>query len=199
MKKSFRRFAVITIILVASILLGFLVDLIWDGAEKHSHPDDHMQYVRQYAYEYNIPETVILAVIKVESDFDPLAESTMGARGLMQMLPSTFEWLTSDEHLGEHLHKDELFDPEVSIRYGTYYLNYLYQKFDRNMDTALAAYNGGEGNVAKWLADESYSDGNGNLTNIPFEETANYVKKVNREIETYKKLYYKESDEVNEE
>ena len=199
MKASFRRFAVIAIILVASILLGFIVDLIWGSVEKRSHPNDHLQYVRQYAYEYNIPESVIFAVIKVESDFDTQAESVAGARGLMQMLPSTFEWLTSDEHLGEHLHKDELFDAEVSIRYGTYYLNYLYEKFDRNMDTALAAYNAGEGNVAKWLEDAEYSDGNGNLTSIPFKETDNYVKKVNKEREIYKKLYYRESDEVNEE
>ena len=199
MKTPYKRFAVIAIILVASILLGVAVDLVWDKIDRNTHPDDHLQYVRKYAYEYNISEVVIFAVIKVESDFDTNAESVAGARGLMQMLPSTFEWLTGDEHLGEHLHKDELFDPEVSIRYGTYYLNYLYQKFDRNMDTALAAYNGGEGNVAKWLADEQYSDGNGNLTDIPFEETKNYVQKVNKEMKTYRNLYYKNSNEVNEE
>lgn len=199
MKPNLRRAAVIAIIIALAIILGVAVELIWGSAEKHAHPDDHMQYVRQYAYEYNIPETVILAVIKVESNFDTQAESVAGARGLMQMLPSTFEWLTGDEHLGEHLDKEELFDPEVSIRYGTYYLNYLYQKFDRNMNTALAAYNAGEGNVAKWLASEEYSDGNGNLTKIPFKETASYVEKVNGEIEVYKKLYYDESREVIEE
>ena len=199
MKSSTKRFTVIAIILVASILLGLVVDLVWDSVEKSTHPKDHLQYVRQYAYEYNIPEPVIFAVIKVESDFDTQAESVAGARGLMQMLPSTFEWLTSDEHLGEHLHKDELFDAEVSIRYGTYYLNYLYLKFDRNLNTALAAYNAGEGNVAKWLEDSEYSDENGNLTNIPFKETASYVSKVNKEMQTYRELYYKEINEVNEE
>ena len=199
MKASHKRFAVIALILALSLLLGFAVNFAWDKIELATHPDDHLQYVRKYAYEYNISEAVIFAIIKVESDFDTQAESAVGARGLMQMLPSTFEWLTGDDHLGEHLHKDELFDPEVSIRYGTYYLNYLYEKFDRNMDTALAAYNGGEGNVAKWLADEQYSDGNGNLTDIPFEETKNYVQKVNKEMKTYRNLYYKNSNEVNEE
>ncbi len=199
MKASFKRFAVIAIILIISIVLGIVVDLLWDSAEKHAHPNDYIQYVRQYAYEYNIPESVIFAVIKVESDFDAQAESYAGACGLMQMMPKTFEWLTSDEHLGEHLNKSELFDAEVNIRYGTYYLNYLYQKFDRNMDTALAAYNAGEGNVASWLKDAEYSDGNGNLIKIPFEETENYVKKVNKEIQTYKELYYKDKSEVNEE
>jgi soluble lytic murein transglycosylase len=107
----------------------------------------------------------------------------------MQMMPSTFEWLTGEEHLSENLSAHTLYDPEISIRYGTYYLRYLYQKFDCNWDTALAAYNGGEGNVAKWLADPKYSDGEGNLTDIPFTETEKYVKKVNDAIETYKKLY----------
>lgn len=198
MNRSLKRTIVVSIIIVVAIILGLIVDLVWGNIEKSVHPDDHLEYVRKYAYEYNVPESVVFAVIKVESNFDTRAESSAGARGLMQMLPSTFEWLTGDEHLGENLHKSELFDAEVSIKYGTYYLNYLYQKFDRNWDTALAAYNGGEGNVAKWLADPEYSDGEGNLTNIPFKETANYVDKVNKEIDTYKKLYYEDQKEVNE-
>lgn len=196
MKASSRRAIVIASIIGAALLLGVLTELVWGGAEKLVHPDDYVQYVEEYAAEYNVPSSVIFAVIKVESDFDPNAESVAGARGLMQMLPSTFEWLTSDEHLGEHLHKDELFEPDVSIRYGTYYLDYLYKKFDRNWDTAIAAYNAGEGNVAKWLKDPEYSDGNGTLTDIPFKETKNYVKKVNDEIATYKELYYKNQNEV---
>ena len=78
----------------------------------------------------------------------------------------------------------------MNIRYGTYYLQYLYRKFDYNWDTVFAAYNGGEGNVSKWLGDEEYSDGEGNLTDIPFPETKAYVTKVNRAIDTYKDLYY---------
>ncbi|MBO7311015.1 MAG: lytic transglycosylase domain-containing protein [Clostridia bacterium] len=198
MRSSLKRFIIIAVILVISILLGFIVDIVWKGFEKKAHPNTYLEYVRQYAYEYNIPEPVIFAMIKVESDFDPQAESYAGACGLMQIMPKTFEWLTSDEHLGEHLHKNEIFDAEVNIRYGTYYLNYLYLKFDRNLDTALAAYNAGEGNVAKWLEDEEYSDGKGNLIKIPFEETEKYVKKVNNEIDAYKKYYYKDKNEVNE-
>ena len=198
MNRSAKRMIVVSAIIVVSILLGFAIDLLWSAVEKKSHPHEYIDYVRKYAYEYNIPESVIFAVIKVESDFDPEAESVVGARGLMQMMPSTFEWLTSEEHLGENLHKNKLFTPEVSIRYGTYYLNYLYEKFDRNWDTALAAYNAGEGNVAKWLSDPEYSDGEGSLTHIPFKETRNYVSKVNNEIDTYKKLYYQDGNEVNE-
>ncbi len=191
MNNSKRRIIAVTLITLIAILAGFAVDLIWGAIEKGTHPDNYSEYVEKYASEYNIPEYVVYAVIKVESDFDADAESSAGARGLMQIMPETFEWLTGDEHLGENLHKRELFDAEVNIRYGTYYLNYLYQKFDRNWNTAFAAYNGGEGNVAKWLDNPLYSDGNGNLTDIPFAETEKYVTKVNREIATYKKLYQK--------
>ncbi len=198
MKQNTKRAIAISLIIVLSILLGFAVDLMWGAVEKSSHPNSHMEYVRKYAEEYNIPEPVILAVIKVESDFKSNAESSAGACGLMQMMPSTFEWLTSSEHLGENLPADDLFDPETSIRYGVYYLNYLYLKFDRNWDTTFAAYNAGEGNVAKWLADPTLSDGEGNLIEIPYKETKNYVKRVNDEIDTYRKLYYQNKPEVTQ-
>ncbi len=189
MSNQKKRIIAVTLITLIAILAGFAVDIIWGIVEKKTHPDDYSEYVEKYAAEYNVPEYVIYAIIKVESDFDADAESRVGARGLMQMMPATFEWLTGEEHLGENLSKSALFEPEVNIKYGVYYFNYLYQKFDRNINTALAAYNGGEGNVAKWLSDPFYSDGNGNLTNIPFEETRNYVLKVNKEMDTYKKLY----------
>ncbi len=194
MKRSAKRFIVIAIIIVASILLGLATNLIWDLIDKAAHPYEYHEYISKYADEYNIPKSVIYAVIKVESNFDSDAKSSVGALGLMQMMPRTFEWLTGDEHLAENLSKEMLFDPDTSIRYGTYYLNYLYKKFDNNWDTALAAYNGGEGNVAKWLKDPNYSDGKGNLTDIPFSETKNYVAKVNKEIDTYKKLYYDQNE-----
>ncbi len=198
MSTTAKRVMAISLIIVISILLGFAVDLIWDTAERATHPEKYVQYVRKYASEYNVPEPIVFAVIKVESDFRVGAESSAGACGLMQMMPSTFEWLTSSEHLGENLPTDDLFDAEVSIRYGVYYLNYLYQKFDRNWDTAFAAYNAGEGNVASWLADPEISDGEGNLVSIPFKETKNYVKRVNDELDTYRKLYYNNKPEVND-
>ncbi len=196
MKGSAKRIIVVALITVLAVLLGFAVDIAWGTIERHAHPQSYITYVKQYSSEYNIPESVVLAVIKVESDFDARAVSSAGAIGLMQMMPKTFEWLTGDEHFGEHLDAAELYDPDISIKYGVYYLNYLYEKFDRKMDTALAAYNGGEGNVANWLKTPEYSDGKGNLTNIPYPETKNYVLKVNEEIDTYKRLYYKDQIEV---
>ena len=190
MNQKRRHFAAIAIILCLSLLLGVAVVEFWGFLDRIFHPVDYGQIISKYSEEYNIPEYVIYAVIKVESNFDPDAKSRSGAMGLMQMTSDTFRWLTSSEHLDEGLGVSMLYDPEVNIRYGTYYLNYLYKKFDYNWDTAFAAYNGGEGRVAEWLSNSKYTDGEGNLTDIPIKETRNYVIKVNREIDIYKKLYY---------
>ena len=184
--------AIIAVVLIIAVALGaaYGLDRLFGRVEESAYPQKYSEHVTKYASEYNIPEYVIYAVIKVESGFDPLAKSSVGACGLMQMMPSTFLWLTGEEHLNEGLPESAIFIPEVSIRYGSYYLLYLYRKFDHNWDTVFAAYNGGEGNVKKWLENPEYSDGNGNLTDIPFSETRSYVKKVNTAIENYKELYY---------
>ncbi len=186
-----KRILSVLLIIALSLCLGIGIHFSWNVIDEQTHPIRYEKIVEKYAEEYDVPEIVIFSVIKVESKFDANAISSVGAIGLMQMMPATFDWLTGDEHLGEHLSSLLLTDPEVNIRYGTYYLRYLYLKFE-NWDTVFAAYNGGEGNVAKWLTDPEYSE-NGILTYIPFEETRNYVTKVNDAIAVYEKLYVKES------
>ena len=192
MNNNTKRTLSLVAIIAIALLFAILIDTAWMMADKMLHPRKYSEIVEKYSKEYNIPEDVIFATIKVESNFDPNAVSVAGARGLMQMMPSTFEWLTGDEHLGEYLSPSMLFDAEVNIRYGTYYLKYLYTKFDHNWNTVAAAYNGGEGNVTKWLADSRYSDGAGNLIGFPkeFGETKNYVRKIAKERQNYQKLYY---------
>ena len=103
------------------------------------------------------------------------------------IIPSTFKWLTNDI-LFEHLNEGMLFDPETNIRYGTYYLSYLYDRYG-DWELALAAYNGGPGNVDKWLEDDAYADGKGGLQKIPFKETRQFVSRVSKAWEKYDKLY----------
>ena len=183
----------VAIVLIISFGLAFALDGLFKQIEKKLYPTEYREIVEKYAAEYNVPAYIIFAVIDVESNFKSDATSSAGAQGLMQMLPSTFEWLTSSDHLGENLSPDDLYDPEVSIRYGVYYLRYLFEKF-YSWDNVFAAYNGGEGNVAKWLAGREYSDGEGNLTKIPFKETREYVKKVNRTAKYYKNTYYRNGE-----
>lgn len=193
---AFTRIGIILLIIFLAIGIGVGVDRAWDTVDEQSHPQLYADSVTKYSSAYNVPEYVIYAVIKTESNFDAKAESSAEARGLMQMIESTFSELTGSDHLNENLSFDALYDPDVSIRYGTYYLKYLYEMFDCNWTNAFAAYNGGLGNVRKWLKDPEYSDGNGNLTYIPFSETRSYVSKVNKAMEQYQKLYYSSNEGV---
>ena len=183
----------VILIIVIAIAFGFLFDFICTRIELglHPKPEEYAEFVEKYAQEYSVSEELVWAVIKTESGFDSSAVSNKGAIGLMQMMPSTFEWLTNDI-LRDHHNSGMLYDPETNIRYGTYYLSRLYSRFG-DWDTAIAAYNGGEGNVSEWLADLRYSDDGKKLKieNIPdeFSETENYVKKVNKAFRKYKELY----------
>ena len=188
MSRRKRTVSVILILLLA-LLVGFLSDRIWDAVEEHTHPMPYRETVMQCSLEYGVPEPLIYAVMKTESSFDPLAESSVGARGLMQMMEPTFSELTGKGHLEEYLPFSALYTPEISIRYGVYYLRYLPDMFG-DWRLAIAAYNGGLGNVRKWLSDPQYSDGQGNLTQIPFEETRKYVQKVEEATEVYERLYF---------
>ena len=117
---------------------------------------------------------MILAVIRAESSFDPNAVSRVGAKGLMQLMPDTFSWLCK-EALNEPHNAQKIEDPATNVRYGTYYLSYLYEKFG-SWRVALAAYNAGEGRAKEWLNDPTLTL-DGTLRRIPFPETAAYVKK----------------------
>lgn len=190
-RKNYPTALVIFLIAVLAVGLGFLADFLITCLEKSAYPQEYAEYVEVYAERYGVPEELVFAVIRTESDFDSGAVSGAGAVGLMQIMPSTFEWLT-DEILFDHLESGMLYDPETNVRYGTYYLSYLYDRYG-DWDLALAAYNGGLGNVDKWLADERYADGEGSLKRIPFKETRQFVKRVNRARAKYEKLYENET------
>ncbi len=175
---------VIAVILVAAVAVGFIYDGIMTGTERSSHPREFAEYVSAASEEYGIPEQYIYAVIKVESNFDPNAKSSADAYGLMQLTAVAYEDMTGEVAVAERL-----LDPKKNVTVGTKYLAYLYRMFG-NMDTAIAAYNGGLGNVQAWLADKQYSDDGKTLNDIPFTETRNYVRRVKEAVATYERLYY---------
>ncbi|MBR6562366.1 MAG: lytic transglycosylase domain-containing protein [Clostridia bacterium] len=167
-------------------LLGLACVLSVGEVQKLFYPREYTEYVTAYAAEYGVPEPLVYAVIRAESGFDERAESRVGAKGLMQMMPDTLDWLS--RLIGEETPTD-IFDPETNVKYGTYYLRHLYDRFG-SWETALAAYNAGHGRVAEWLNDSRYSDDGQMLTEIPISETRNYVNKVMGNFDTYNKLYY---------
>lgn len=180
---------VIALILVISLLFGFLFDLVCRGVERLLYPRTYLSCVETYAERFEVPENLLLAVIRTESDFDSAAESSAGAVGLMQLMPETFEWLTRDV-LHEYLEDGMRYDPETSIRYGACLLARYYLRYG-SWDLALTAYNAGNANLDKWLADPEFSDGEGGLRKIPFRETRKYVSRVRKAWEVYDDLYGK--------
>lgn len=194
MNSTFKAFIirVITAILIISLSVGFgfAFDAVCTAIEKSNYPrpEAYTEFVKKYSEQYGVPEQIIYAVIKSESDFQYTVESNMGAVGLMQIMPSVFEWLSRDI-LGENLDAGMLYSPEINIKYGTYYLSYLYNIYGI-WDTCFAAYNCGPGNVDEWLSEPDNVDDNGILIKIPNSETAAYVERVNRAIEMYNRLYY---------
>lgn len=139
-----------------------------------THPVKYSEYVDKYSEKYNVPKDIIYAIIKTESGFRYDAVSSAEARGLMQLMNDTYEWLCRREGIDPAEYS--VTDPETNIMLGVSYIAYLYDEFGV-WDTVYAAYNAGHGIVRKWLSDEQYSK-DGRLVNIPFKETSSFVKKV---------------------
>ncbi len=165
-------------------LLGAAV--LKNYAVKILYPFEYKESVFKYSQKFKVEPELVFAVIKTESSFRPNVISHKQANGLMQITYDTFQWakLKSD---GEE-EFDEIFDPDVNIKYGTFILSYLISDFE-DEGVALAAYNAGRANVKKWLANEEYSHDGSTLDYIPFKETREYVQKVQKSKEAYKKLY----------
>lgn len=153
---------------------------------KYLYPVSYYDLVKEYSREYDISEELLLAVIKTESSFDPEAVSAAGALGLTQITPDTFNWLQTKT--GESLDSEALKEPEVSIKYGAFFLHLLLDEFG-NTETAVAAYHAGRGRVNGWLEDAEISSDGLKLDNIPVAETAHYVRKVMRAVNIYSSIY----------
>jgi soluble lytic murein transglycosylase len=186
MKKALIRSLAVLIILGLSIAFGYMYTKFYEKLEYLSYPCEFAESVSKYSEQFGVPEGIVYSIIKTESNFKSNAVSDANAVGLMQITADTCDWIAMK--LGEKSEFALMYDPDTNIRYGTYLISYLKLEYG-NWDTAFAAYNAGFGNVDKWLADERYSDGNGVLKEIPFDETRAYVEKVNETREIYKRLY----------
>lgn len=160
---------------------------------KSIYPLKYNDYIIEYSKKYDLNPYLVAAIIKVESNFEKNAVSPKDARGLMQITPSTAEWAAEKIKI-DNFSLDMLFDPEVNIKMGCWYLDDLRREFGSNMELVLAAYNGGRGNVKKWLNNYENSKNGRELDYIPFKETDEYVKKVEVNYNIYKLLYSKDED-----
>lgn len=143
--------------------------------------------IDKYSKVFGVDNHLIYAVIHTESRFDPEVISPAGAVGLMQVTEETADFIAKKLDITDFKVED-LKDPEMNIKMGTYYLSYLQTLFTKE-ETVLAAYNAGPNRVKTWLLDPAYANG-GALTNIPFKETKDYVDRVSLREKIYKILYF---------
>ncbi|MCF8011144.1 MAG: lytic transglycosylase domain-containing protein [Clostridiales bacterium] len=175
------------IILTLIIILLTIAVNIKDAA-RYFYPLQYKQTIEKYAEKYNLDPLFLAAIIKSESNFDPDACSKKGARGLMQIMPETGKWIASKKDI-KPFHPDDLYAPETNIRIGAWYASNLLSEFDNELTPMLAAYNGGQGNVKKWLVQKSREEKQLTESEIPFPETRGFVKKVKKAYKIYKYLY----------
>ncbi len=166
-------------IIIFSIIIGLIVSVFY--------PIGYKNIINKYSKEYNVDPYLVVSIINVESKYNKDAISNKDARGLMQIGPQTGQWAAEFLKI-DNYNESKLFDPEINIRIGIWYIDQLKKEFGDRTDLVLAAYNAGSGNVNKWLLDEKHSK-DGRLTNIPFSETDDYLNKVKKNYRVYKLLY----------
>lgn len=172
------------------ILLMIFVMIIINAKNilRHFYPIKYSNYIMEYSKEYKLDPFFVCAVIKTESNFNEKAKSSKNAYGLMQITGDTAKWTASKMEITD-FSSDMLYDPQVNIKMGCWYLNNLSSEFKGNIKLILAAYNGGRGNVKKWLKSDEHSSDGKNLEYIPFKETDRYIKKVKVNYNIYNFLY----------
>jgi len=175
---------------IVAVLVIALMPRAKDAMQELTLPLRHQDIIVQQAHEKNVPPDLIAAVIYAESRFSDQT-SHAGARGLMQITPDTAEAIATRTG-GTAFRQEDLGDPEINIRYGTWYLRNLLDRYGENVVLALAAYNAGQGNVDKWI-DEARADGEQlTIDSIPFAETRGYVHSVLDARADYRAKYAKE-------
>ena len=152
-----------------------------------AYPRPYSTTVEAAAAEFDVDPLLLWAVMREESRYDPEALSYVGARGLMQVMPSTQDWIA--EQLGEEIPPGEAFTAETGIRMGAWFLRFLLDYLEDDLELAIAAYNGGASSVDSWQDDPLVSNRDDFLRWIGFGETREYLSKVSLSYQVYRVLY----------
>ncbi|MCQ2431409.1 MAG: lytic transglycosylase domain-containing protein [Clostridia bacterium] len=175
----------IPVLLSLALLLGVMLDKTVYETDSALYPRKYMALVDAASKKWDVPTSVIYAVIRIESGFEENAVSWADAHGLMQLTYDTYDWLYFLR--GEEADHDTIMIPSYNIDAGTQLLSWLYARYE-DWENVFAAYNAGFSRVNKWLEDPEISE-NGHLVHIPITETENYVRLVGESAQMYKTLY----------
>lgn len=192
--------SVIAVLLVCFSALQLMNAYLFRQQNKHvaeqtaideQYPLRYNDIILRISSEYNLSPALVASVIRNESSFRPEAESSVGARGLMQLMPDTANWIAGKLRI-EQYSQDQLNEPETNIRFGCWYLNYLCTLFRSDPLCVICAYHAGQGEISGWLTNPLISsDG---LTMIyerlPEGPTKTYAGRVMRDYGIYQAKYY---------
>ncbi|MEK6681278.1 MAG: transglycosylase SLT domain-containing protein [Nitrospirota bacterium] len=161
-----------------------LPDYFWELA----YPQGYWPIANEYAKRYNLDPYLVLAIMREESWFDKQAVSRSGARGVMQLMPFTARWV-SKQLRQDYKNDENLFDADININFGAWYLSYLKKRFNGNIVLMTAAYNAGPEAVTRWINGNGNGDTDEFIEAIPYNETKGYVKRVLRSYAEYHRIY----------
>jgi len=156
-----------------------------------AYPQGYWETILSYSRKYGQDPYFVAAIIRQESQFHSQALSHAGARGVMQVMPATGEWVAQSIRL-RGFDRSKLFDSDTGINIGTWYISHLMKRFKGDLLLVSAAYNAGPEAVLSWLGKNGRdADRDEFVESIPFSETRGYVKKVLRNYSEYKRIYGK--------
>ena len=186
------------IALLAAALVAFTLFWGMPQAQKQLdmrlYPTPYEELVAGYAGAYQLDPLLVYAFMRTESSFDPLAQSNVDARGLLQITEITFDWLKPRAGADPNLVFEDLYDPETSIFLGSYYISRCLARYGGDISTAAAAYHSGWGTVDKLLADPAYSQDGKTLDVFPYTQMNHYVAKITRAYAKYQEIYRTEGE-----
>lgn len=152
------------------------------------YPLPHQELVFSVAEKHDVDPYLVFAIIRAESKYQTAAESPVGAKGLMQIMPETGSWIADQKGL-EGFKPEDLHAPDINIDFGCWYLHNLSQEFQGNIPLTVAAYNAGRGQVEEWVAQDIWHGDIKKIDKIPFPETRQYLKNVLKNYEAYQAIY----------
>ena len=157
----------------------------------NNHPLEYKELIEEYAGQNNLEPAFVAAIIMNESSFRRYAESSVGASGLMQLMPDTAEWIAGKLDDDRYTF-DRMWDGETNIRYGCWYLGYLSRLFHGDAQLVSAAYHAGQTTVTQWLSDPAKSaDGVSlDITRLSDGPTKQYIGRVTQTYGIYQSLLY---------
>jgi soluble lytic murein transglycosylase len=183
---SSRRLWLLIIALIIVICGMFMLQSKW--FLRILYPWPYRTEITRVAGRFDVDPYLLVALVREESRFNADAESAAGARGLMQVMPETASGAA--EQIGmPNFDESQLYQPEVNLLIGSWYLAQLFVDFHGNQVVGLAAYNAGRGNVQAWLATGQWMGTMEDINRVPFPETKLYLRAVMRDYDIYKYLY----------